>query len=338
MSELPDVMTAAFVRRLGGVDNIEIGAMAVPRCGPHDVLVRVEALAVNHVDTFVRSGAYQTPLPMPFIIGRDFVGRVVATGARVTKFAVGDRVWCNSLGYDGRQGAFAEYAMAPAERVYPAPEGQDAADIASLLHTATTACLGLFREGGLQVGDTVFIGGAGGGVGSAAVQIAAAQGARVLASTSAADIDWVKACGAEAVFDYDDPGLRDHIADAAPDGLDLYWNNSGHYDFGHTLPLLARGGRVIIAAGLQVSADLPVGALYTRDASLRGFAISNASARDLAAAATRINQRLAGSGLKTRIGRRLGLSDAAEAHRLQEARGAGRVRGRIVVVPDQSSG
>ncbi|KZV42181.1 putative quinone oxidoreductase [Dorcoceras hygrometricum] len=327
-------MRAAFVRKLGGPEAIEIGQLPVPACGPRDVLARVEALGVNHVDTFVRSGAYATPVPMPFIVGRDFVGRVVATGEAVRGFAPGDRVWCNSLGHAGRQGAFAEYALAPAERVYPLPDGVDPAEAVSLLHAAATAWLGLFREGALKPGETVYVGGAGGGVGSAAVQLAVATGARVLGAASGADAGWVRGLGVAAVFDYRDPALYEHIGAAAADGVDLYWDTSGHHDFERTLPLLRRGGRVILAAGLKGSAPpLPVGALYTRDASLRGFAISNAPVQDLAEAARSINRHLAAGDLKTRIGLRLPLEDTARAHRLLEDPGGGHVGGRIVVIP-----
>lgn len=334
MSEIPADMNAAFVRQLGGVDEIEVGRLPVPTCGADDVLIRVEALAVNHVDTFVRSGAYRTDLPMPFILGRDLVGQVVATGERVADLIPGESVWCNSLGYDGRQGAFADYAVAPAGRVYRLPANQDPVIAVSLLHTAATAFLGLFREGALAAGNTVFVGGAAGGVGSATVQLAAAAGARVIASASPDDFDWVKTCGAQTVFDYHASDLFERLAQAAPQGIDLYWDNSGHHDPERVLPLLARGGRIIIAAGLSARVPMPMGALYTRDASLRGFAISNASSADLASAAALINRRLAAGELTSRIGRRLPLSQAAEAHRLQQASGAEKVRGRIVVIPD----
>lgn len=334
MSQIPSDMNAAFVRRLGGVEEIEVGRLPVPSCDRDDVLIRVQALAVNHVDTFVRSGAYATERPMPFIIGRDLVGQVVAVGERVNDRRPGEQVWCNSLGYDGRQGTFADYALAPAERVYPLPENQDPVEAVSVLHPTATAYLGLFREGRLTSGDTVFVGGAAGAVGSATVQLAVATGARVIASASVADTDWVQACGADTVFDYHAPDLCEQIRRAAPAGIDLYWDNSGHHDPEHTLGLLAQGGRIIVAAGLHANVRLPMGALYTRDASLRGFAISNASVADLAGAAAQVNCLLARGELRMRIGRRLRLSDAAEAHRLQEAQGSDKVRGDIVVIPD----
>ncbi|MFC7647003.1 alcohol dehydrogenase catalytic domain-containing protein [Streptosporangium lutulentum] len=113
-----ETMTAAYITRPGPADEIRIGRFPVPESGPPAVLVKVRALAVNHVDTFVRSGAYRTRLPYPFVIGRDLVGAVVTAAPG---FAPGDTVWCDSLGYDGRQGSFSEYAAVPADRLYPCP-------------------------------------------------------------------------------------------------------------------------------------------------------------------------------------------------------------------------
>lgn len=334
MAKLAQQMTAAFVRQLGGEDNINIGPLPVPNCAPQQVLIKVAALAVNHVDTFVRSGAYVTPLPMPFIVGRDCVGQVVQVGEGVSEFALGDRVWCNSLGYDGRQGCFAEYALAPQERVYALPDTvTDFVAAVSLLHPSATAYLGLFREAGLQAGDTVFVGGAGGGVGSATVQLAHAAGARVIASTSARDRDWVAACGADKILDYHDADLWQQIAQAAPQGIDVFWDNSGQHHFKQTLGLLAQGGRIIVTAGLNALAELPIGDLYTKDASVHGFAISNASVADLAAAAKAVNRALAKDLLQTRIAYRLPLAETAQAHRLQAGPKHQQAPGRIVVLP-----
>src|SRR5690625_824271 len=83
MPKLPASMKVAFVRETGPAANIQIGRWPVPECGPADVLIKASALAVNHVDLFVRSGAYRTPLPMPFVIGRDCVGQVASTGSGV---------------------------------------------------------------------------------------------------------------------------------------------------------------------------------------------------------------------------------------------------------------
>src|SRR5574340_126229 len=333
MSDIPAAMTAAYITDHGPADAIRIGELPVPEPGPTDVLVRTRALGVNHVDTFVRSGAYRTLTPFPFIIGRDLVGTVAAVGEGATCFRIGDPVWSNSLGHDGRQGSFAQYALVPVERLYRLPAGVDPMAAVSVAHSAATAHIGLFREARIRLGQILVIGGAGGGVGSAAVQLAAAAGARVIATASAHDTDWCLSCGASAVIDYHDPHALKRIGEAAPSGVDVFWDTSGHHDFEATMPLLARGARVVVMAGLGVRAVLPVGALYTRDASLRGFALSNASIDDLAAAAATINAMLAAGGLRTRIAAQLPLSEAAEAHRMLETRDPAPPPGRLVVLP-----
>ncbi|MEV0218302.1 NADPH:quinone reductase [Streptomyces sp. NPDC050704] len=324
-------MTAAYITGFGGADDIRIGRLPLPVPGPDEALVRVDAVAANHVDTFVRSGAYATDVPFPFVIGRDLAGTVTAPAG---PFAPGDRVWCNSLGHNGRQGSFAQYAAVPVDRLYRLPAGVDPVRAVAVLHTAGTAHLGLFRTARIQQGETILVLGAGGGVGSAVVQLAAAAGTRVIAVDRAENAVWCRTCGAADVLDRADPGLPAAVRDLAPGGVDVVWDCSGHHDFETTVPLLARGGRVILMAGLRTRAVLPVGAVYTRDISLRGFVISNASTADLAEAAEDINRELARGRLTGRIRARLPLTEAARSHRLLEGREGAGAPGRIVLVPE----
>ncbi len=118
--------------------------------------------------------------------------------------------------------------------------------------------------------------------------------------------------------------------DGASDGVDVWWDTSGRQDVAAAVPLLRRGGRVILSAGLHTTVSLPGGALYARDASVRGFAISNATTADLATAAVAVNRLLAAGPPTARVAATIPLADAARAHRLLEAGG---VRGRLVVVP-----
>lgn len=323
-------MQAAFVRELGGTEKIEVGPLPVPDLGPTDVLVRMEASAVNHVDLFVRSGSYETATPFPFVIGRDLVGTVERVGPGAVGFAPGSRAWTNSLGHAGRQGAFSEYAVVAEDRLYPLPDGVGPATAAPVLHAAATAYLGLVREARLQPGETVFVAGGGGAVGGAVIQLATFMGARVLASASAHDAAWCRSLGADVTLDYRDPGLAGKIGDAAPDGVDVWWDTSGHHDFEVTLPFLRRGARVIMMAGMSAAPALPIGALYTRDARLLGFAISNASVTDLAEAARVINTLLSAGRLASRVSATFHLAEASKAH---EALESGSVRGRVLVLP-----
>lgn len=322
-------MRAAYVTEFGSPENIQVGELNEPILGALDVLVRTQALAVNFVDTLVRSGRYPTPKTFPFVIGRDLVGIVSAKGDAVDGFAVGDAVWSNSLGHRGLQGSFSEYVAVPHDRLYPLPAGANPTEAVALVHSAGTAYLALFREARLKYGDTVVVSGAAGAVGSTAVQFAAASGVHVIATAREEDAEWCRSAGAEVVFDYRNPDLWTRINEAAPNGVNVFLETSKHYDFAQTLPLLARGARFILITSMGSPVQLPLEQLYLRDASLRGYTISTATITDLAEAARAINDGIARGLLKVRISTQLPLDDSAQAHRLMEEG----TRGRIVVLP-----
>ncbi|WP_448316122.1 NADPH:quinone reductase [Streptomyces sp. CO7] len=321
-------MQAAYIEELGSPDVIRVGELPSPRPGPCDVLVDVGATAVDPVDTFVRSGAWRTPVPFPFVIGRDLVGTVAEAGPGAPGFRPGDRVWCNSLGHGGRQGAAAEQAVVAADRLYHLPEGADAVDAVALAHPAATAYLALFTHGRLRAGETVCVLGAAGNVGGAAVVMAARAGARVVAVASARDAAYCRALGARHVVDRHDPDLPAMIRAAAPDGIDLHLDTSGHNDLEAAVELLAPRGRVVIMAGLGARPVLPVGPLYLRGGSVTGFALSHARTDELAEAAACVNRMLTEDLLRPRAVVVLPLTAAAEAHRRMER---GEVRGRLVL-------
>ncbi|GAA1860647.1 NADPH:quinone reductase [Brevibacterium marinum] len=348
-------MKAAFVNRLGGVEEIRYGDLPEPVPGPTDCLVEVAAVSLNPVDTFVRSGRFSTAVPLPFILGRDLVGTVVSAPPG-TSLARGQTVWCDSLGYEGRQGSYAELAVVPADRLYPAPSGieahsTDAHRLVALAHPATTAWLGWFEHGRLVPGDTVFVGGGAGNVGNAAIRLAAAAGARIVASSHSRDFDTVRAAGAEVVLDYRDPDLPAACARAAPEGFDLVWDTSGHHDGEFLAEATAPGARVLITASAAPNTEVPLGRLYTKDVSLIGFVMSRTTADQLARAAKGLTPflrpRAAGpltrtdktsatgtvssaGALTTAIAEVLPLSEAARAHRMMET---GEIRGRVVLTP-----
>lgn len=331
---VPDAMHAAFIRTLGGAEAIEYGLLPVPSPGPGQVLLRMEAVAVNHVDLLVRSGAYATKLDFPFILGRDVVGSVVGLGAGAVGFRLGQRVWCNSMGHAGRQGSFSEYVAAPAERVHRLPDGVDPLAAVSVLHGAATAHLGLVREARVWAGELVVILGAGGAVGSAAVQLAAGAGCRVVAVAGARDASWVAGLGAETTLDYRDPGLADRLRRCVGAGASVIWDSSGNMPVNEQARLLRIGGRIVHSAGIHGHQGIDTGAMYRRDISLHGLAISNAAVGDLAVAARHLDTMFAGGGIKTRIGAVLPLSAAAAAHRMLRQLPLHEIGGKIVLVPE----
>jgi NADPH:quinone reductase-like Zn-dependent oxidoreductase len=317
-------MRAAYITELGPADAIRVGELPVPVPGPTDVLVRVEVVVVDPVDTMVRSGAYRTPTPFPFVVGRDLVGTVAQVGAGVVGFTAGDRVWCNSLGHGGRQGSFAEYAVVPAERLYHLPAGVDPVAAVAVLHPAATAYLALFRHGGLRPTETLYVGGAAGNVGTALTSLARAAGARILAGARPEDDGWCRAAGAAEVVDYRDPGLAGRLAALAPAGIDLYVDTSGHLDLPGAIDLLADQGRIVLMAGGDQRLTLPAGPLYTHGRSILGFVISLATTADLAEAAAVLNDRLAAGDLPARVRVVWPLERAAESHRAVERGERGR--------------
>ena len=326
---LTEVMSAAYVTGLGPPDRIQVGELPVPVAGPTDVLVTVEVVAVDPVDTLIRSGAFPTLTPFPFIVGRDLAGTVSRPGPGAP-FRPGDRVWCNSLGHDGRQGSFAGYAVVPAARLYQLPAGAGPAVAVAVAHPAATAYLAWFVHARLRAGETVYVGGAGGNVGFAAVQLARGAGARILASARPAGHWRCREAGAAVMVDYRDPDLTAALRAAASGGIDVFWDTSGHHDLDLAADVLAPGGRILLTAGGAVRPALPVGPLYTRDVSLHGFVISRASASDLALGAGHINRMLASGELAVQIAGELPLAQTAEAHRRIEA---GQVRGRLLLRP-----
>lgn len=318
---------AAFVEHRGPAESIRVGELPVPELGPDDVLVAVTAVSVNPVDTYVRSGRYETPIPLPFIVGRDLVGTVAATGSAVRGLAAGDAVWANSLGHAGRQGAATELAVVARERLYRLPAGVDPEVAVAVAHPAVTAYLGWFERARIRPGWTVFVGGGAGNVGISAIEMARYAGARVVASARDAHSGRCLAAGADAVVDYRSPDLAARIAAAAPDGVDVYWDTSGTNDTDVAAAVLKPGGRMLVTAARGPVTVSPA-PLYTRDVTIDGFVISRASAAEFAGAAELINAMLAAHRLTTRITRRLPLAQAAQAHRLMEA---GDVDGRLLL-------
>ncbi len=328
---VPVTMRAAYVDGLGPAEDIRVGELVVPAPAPDEVLVRVEAVAVNPVDTYIRSGRYRTPLPgFPFVVGRDLVGEVAACGSAAEAFAPGQRVWTNGLGYAGRQGAAAEYAVVPVEHLYPLPDGQDPVRSVAAFHPAVTAYLGLFRHvGGVGPADTVVVGGAAGNVGSCVSQLAAFTGARVIALARTEDATWCRNHGAAAVVDYRVEDLRDRLGAQAPGGVTVWFDTSGRIDLELAVEVMADRGAVVLVAGRPEPAALPVTPFYLKSLRLLGFVITTAPAAELADAARVVGAHLAAGRLDVRIGEVLPLDQAAHAHQLVEHR----VRGRVILVP-----
>jgi len=313
-------MKAAYFTQTGGPEVIQVGDISPPVLHDNGVLVQVHAVSVNPIDTYIRGGANYWPLPNPYVIGCDFAGRVVATGSHVKQLPIGQRVWGSNQGLLGRQGTFAEFAVVDPEWLYPSPETVSDQQLAAVALVGITAHLGLFSRAHLQPGETIFVRGGTGGVGSMVVQMAKVIGARVI--TTAGSEEKVARCrelGADVVIEYQREDLADSLRRAAPEGVDVFWETLREPDFDFAIGSLAPQGRMVVMAGRDARPAFPVGPFYVKGCSLHGFAMFKASPEQQKLAAVDINHWMSTGKLHAQIDRVMPLEDAAEAHRLQES-------------------
>jgi NADPH2:quinone reductase len=331
-------MKAAFIEATGTADVIRYGDLPRPSPGEREVLIRVGAVAVNPIDLYIRAGTVAMPLPKPFILGCDLAGTVEAVGPQARRFKPGDWVWGSNQGRLGRQGTFAEYAAVNEDWLYPTPPGVQNTEAAAVALVGITAHLGLFRCAHLQSGETSFVNGGTGGIGSMVVQMAKAVGAKVITTVGSAEkAALCHGWGADRVLNYKTEDVPTGVrAFTGEQGVQVWYETQREPDFERTVPLLAERGRMVIMAGRQAKPPFPVGPFYTRDLALFGFSIFNAPAEEQRRCAEDINRWLAEKKLHVVIGKTFRLGEAAAAHRLLEENTlhkAGTLTGKIVLVP-----
>ena len=339
---------AAYIDDFGDAGAVRYGDLPDPVPGPGQVLIRAEAVAVNAVDTFVRSGAWPTPGTFPLAVGRDVAGTVAAVGEDVSDVHTGDRVWTNSAGYGGRPGATAELVAVPQDRAYRLPPGADPVRFIAAAHPGATAYGVLIRRARLRTGETVAVVGANGAVGMCLIQVAAAWGAHVIAVVRR---HGTPADGGPTARRLDELGASDMVmvddADQAPraargvarhphrglarDGVDVLVDTTGHMGLTDVPGFINPRGRVVLIAGKDRRIDVDQWEFYTRELQLLGFIMSAMTAGELAAAAAWINYQYTVRPLEVSVGRVLGFSDAAWAHTLVE-------RGDLPRMPDHTVG
>jgi NADPH2:quinone reductase len=331
-------MKAAFIETTGSPEVIRYGDLPRPTLQTGEVLVRVGAVAVNPIDLYIRAGTVPMPLPRPFIVGCDLAGVVEEVGPQAGRFKKGDRVWGSNQGLLGRQGTFAEYASVQEDWLYPSPANIDDRTVVAAALVGITAHLGLFRDAHLKTGETVFVNGGTGGVGSMVVQMARAVGAKVITTVGSAEKakicrDW----GADCVLNYKTDDLPARVREfTRGQGVQVWYETQREPDFLRTVDLMAQRGRIIIMAGRQAQPVFPVGPFYVKGLSLHGFAMFNATANEQRQCAEDITRWLSSGALKPPIGRTFPLAETVAAHRLLEENTlhkAGTLFGKVVLTP-----
>jgi NADPH:quinone reductase len=331
-------MKAAYLETPGGPEAIRFGELPTPSPKAGEILVRVTAAALNPIDVYIRAGTIKMALPMPFVTGTDVAGKVEAVGSGVRRLKVGDRVWGSNQGLLGRQGTCAEFVCSSEEWFYPIPEGVDDKQAAAVALVGITAHLGLFRCARLQPGETVFVNGGTGGVGSMVVQMTKAIGGKVITTVGSAEkAELCRRWGADLVLNYKSDDVPARIKEqTGGQGVNVWYETQREPDFTKTVELLTRRGRMIVMAGRQAQPTFPVGPFYVKDLSLFGFAMFNASPDEQRACADDINRWLREKKLHAAIGKVFPLSETAAAHRFLEENTlhkAGTLTGKVIIVP-----
>ncbi|HKS98987.1 MAG TPA: quinone oxidoreductase [Rugosimonospora sp.] len=319
-------MRAIQVTETGGPEVLTTIDVDRPEPGPGQVLVRLSAAGVNFIDTYQRSGLYQVPLP--FVPGAEGAGDVVAVGAGVTDVRVGDRVASTNLA-----GGYAEYALAPAARVVPVPEGVSDEQAAAAMLQGMTAHYLLFDSYPVKPGDTVLVHAAAGGMGLLLTQLATALGARVIGTASTPEKEKLaRDAGAVAVLSYAD--VPDKVRElTGGEGVAAAYDGVGRTTFDSSLASLRPHGVLVLygyASGRVDPFDvnrLQAGSYFLTRPTLAHFIVAR---EDLLRRATDVLDRVRDGSLHVRIGHRYPLADAAQAHIDLQAR---RTTGKVLLIP-----
>jgi NADPH:quinone reductase-like Zn-dependent oxidoreductase len=275
-------MKAAIFREHGPIENLEYADVPAPTPGPNEVLVRVRAVALNHLDLFVRQGIPGINLEFPHIGGCDIAGEIEAVGVAVEGWREGERVVINpslscgecefcSMGEDSlcvryriigehTRGGAAEYIAVPSANLFRIPDDYPFEQAAAAPLVYMTAWRSLITQGRLQAGQSVLILGAGGGVATAAIQIARLVGAKVYAtSRDAAKREQALKLGAHEVLDSNEDFSKELWRRTNKRGVDLVLENVGAATWDRALRSVVKGGRVVVygaTSGPQVQLDL----------------------------------------------------------------------------------
>lgn len=301
-------MRAIAIHEFGGPEQLQLIDSPLPPVAEDEVLLAVKVAGVNPIDWRIRNGQFRAFLPyeFPLILGREGAGVVERVGAAVTSLRPGDRVFGFMPRRLLRWGPYAEFMPVAATQLAHIPEDLSFEQAAALPVAAYTAWQGLVGLGKLAAGETAVIHGAAGGVGSIAVQLARHLGARVLATASPANHEFVRALGAEVVEDYGDPAFAATLGAHCPNGVDVIFAPFCGPTLQGSAPLARGHTRVVMLSPDATEADRHIGPVTSQ------LLIVQPDAAQLAVIAT-----LAAQGiLRPEIATVLPLEQAARAHEM----------------------
>jgi NADPH2:quinone reductase len=270
-------MRAAQCLEYGPPESVVVGELSDPVAEPGQVVVRIEAAALNYPDVLIVANKYQVSMPPPFVPGSEYAGTVAAVGDGVTRFAPGDRVFGTAF-----VGAVAQMISAPQGALHAIPDGVTAAEAAAFGVVYQTAYHSLRSVGEVEKGDWVVVLGAAGGVGLAAVELAQVLGARVLAAASSpAKLDVCRRSGAEATVDYEAEDLKERIKEITDGGADVVVDPVGGPYAEQALRATRWGGRfVTVGFASGEIPRIPLNLVLLKGVIVKGFEIRTFSQHD----------------------------------------------------------
>jgi NADPH2:quinone reductase len=321
-------MKAIVITRFGGPEVLEWRDVPTPMPGRGEIRVRVRATAVNRADLVQRQGHYAAPPDVPADIpGLELAGEVDALGEGVTEWTVGDA----AFGIIGG-GAYAEYVVAHARTLARVPAGVSFTDAAAIPEAFITAWDAMVSQAGLAAGETVLVHAAGSGVGTAAVQIARAIGARALGTArTAAKLTRAQELGLDAAVTAEDGAFAERVKALAPAGVDVVLDLVGGAYVSESLKCLAPRGRIVVV-GLMAgrTAELDLSTLLFKRARLFGTVLRSRPLEEKIAVnqafAHHVVPLVARGTLRPVVERVMRLEQAAEAHaRMESNEGFGKI-------------
>jgi putative PIG3 family NAD(P)H quinone oxidoreductase len=314
---LPKTMTVIEAREPGGPEVLVPATRPVPKPGPGDVLIEVAAAGVNRPDVLQRQGLYPPPKGASDLLGLEVAGKVVARGPGADRYKNGDRVCALVNG-----GGYAQYAVAPEATTLPVPDGLSLEQAAALPETVFTVWNNIFERGGLKPGEWLLVHGGGGGIGTTAIQLAAALGAHVIATVgSAAKQRDCEALGALRAINYREEDFVEAVREiTGGHGADVILDMVGGDYIERNLRAAALEGRIVQIAFLKGSkVELDLMRLMMRRLTLTGSTLRaqppDAKARMARAIEQRIWPLFAAGKVKAVIDSSFKLEDAVGAHR-----------------------
>ncbi len=250
-------MKAIVLTAFGGIENLQLQEVPVPSVDAGELLVRVRATSINPLDYQIRRGDYPDYVPLPAITGHDVSGVVERVGAGVTEFKPGDEVFYTPKIFGPKGGSYAEYNVVPQELVTHKPANLSHSEAAAITLTGGTAWEALVTRARLQPGESVLIHGGAGGVGTIAIQLAKAMGARVFTTCRAEQAEFVTSLGADATIDYERSDYVEEIARlTGGGGVNVVLDTIGGKTLERSPHVLADGGRVVTLVDIATPQNL----------------------------------------------------------------------------------